>query len=602
MSDIHRVLRAAAWRLGLATFLDALVKLTTAALLALLLLRVTQQVFAFEVAWWTVGTWAPVGVLAGALAWTVVMRPRQAAVARRVDEGADLRDTLSTALAVAGDQNPWSRNVVESASAAAKRVDVGRALPMRAPRHWSMPLFVGAAVVLIWVVFPSFDLLGRRAQAEQKKEDERALKVAKAEASDATKKLEELVAKVAPEVKADQGATAKVEEAKPATPEEIRRSAMKQITSMADQLEQMRGGEKGMQHDAMKQMMRQLKPPGPGPLSEVSQAMAKGDFKEAQQALQALQQKMAAGQMSESDKRAMQKQLEKMAQQLAQMAKNKAALEKKLADAGLDPKLAGNPEQLAQALAQSQSMSQQQKDALSEMAKAQEAASQACQSMSQSMQQMAAGQKPEGMNAQGQQGMQQLADQLSQMEMMQAEAQSLDAALAEAKYQLDKLGQAGQCSNPGMGECQTGLAAGDPRNGQWQAGDSNNRSNGSGGAGQGNGGGPGEQAAEENWTKRRVKTTLGAGPTIGTTYIQGEQVRGESKAEFVGVVQEASQQATEAMESNTIPREYHESVKAFFGRLSKKVQAQPGAAPTATPAPAPAAGDAKGAAGKGDVK
>jgi len=572
MSDIQRVLRSASRRLALTVFIDALLKGATAALVALLLVRVAQQLLALEVPWWAVGMWTPVAVVIGAAVWALLVWPRKAAVARRVDEGADLRESLSTALTLAGASDPWSRNVLESATTAARRVNVGRAVPVRLPRNWPMPIVAGLTVLVLWLVIPSFDLLGRQANAEQKKQDEQAVKVAKAEASDATKKLEQMLSKGAPEVKPGEADQPKTEDqAKPVTPEEIRRAALKQVTSMKDQIEKLRGGEGAIKADAMKQMMRQLKPPGPGPLSEVARAMGKGDFKAAQDALSELQKKMAAGKMSESEKEQLQKQLEKMGQQMAQLAKSQAALQKKLADAGLDPKLASNPQALAAAMAKNENLTAEQKQALSIMAKAQESASQSAQAMSQAMQQMA-----EGAKADGQKGMQELSEQLNAAEMLAMEAQSLDAAMSEAKFQLQKLSEAaGACDNPGMGECESGLAGGKKQD-EWGQGGSNNQGERSDGAGQGNGKGPGEQAADENWTKRKVKTATGQGPTIGTTYIEGEQIRGESRAAFASAVQEASQQATESLETNVIPREYHEAIKSYFGRVQKKIQAQPG--------------------------
>ena len=98
----------------------------------------------------------------------------------------------------------------------------------------------------------------------------------------------------------------------------------------------------------------------------------------------------------------------------------------------------------------------------------------------------------------------------------------------------------------------------------------------------------------ENWSKRNFKTALGAGPTIGTMLVQGEQIKGESRAQFQATADAAEAQASEAIQNNTIPREYHDAIKHYFGELKKKVAAQ-GGTPAGTPAAAPAS-DAKPAA------
>ena len=64
----------------------------------------------------------------------------------------------------------------------------------------------------------------------------------------------------------------------------------------------------------------------------------------------------------------------------------------------------------------------------------------------------------------------------------------------------------------------------------------------------------------------------------------GEQIKGESKKQFADAVEKADKAATEAIDNKTIPREYHDAVKNYFGRLQKKA----GNAPTSAPAPAPA--------------
>ena len=141
MSDIRRVLRLAGFRLLASAFLTNVVLVLTAALCAAILARVASIMFGFRPDWYQLAMWGGVGVVALALVWTLVRAPRAAVVARRVDEGADLKETLSTALIVEKNPDAWCRNVIEAASAKARTLNVAQAVPVRAPRQWPMQAF-----------------------------------------------------------------------------------------------------------------------------------------------------------------------------------------------------------------------------------------------------------------------------------------------------------------------------------------------------------------------------------------------------------------------------------------------------------------------------
>ena len=79
------------------------------------------------------------------------------------------------------------------------------------------------------------------------------------------------------------------------------------------------------------------------------------------------------------------------------------------------------------------------------------------------------------------------------------------------------------------------------------------------------------------------------GPIIGSRLVYGEQVRGESVAEFADVVEASIAESAEAFEGGTVPREYHVAVKTYFGRLQAKVKKDKGEAKLVAPAPEPAA-------------
>lgn len=610
MHDIRRVLRLVRLRLVATRFLSDLTWCVTAGIALALLIRIAQQLLAFQVDWLRVALALTAVSFLAALAWSLLHRPTPAAAARRVDEGADLRDTLSTALAVERDAGPWSRLIVESAGARARTVNVAAAVPIRAPRHWHIPLAAALTALVAWLIVPPFDLLGKRAQANQQRVEKKAVDEAKVQAKSAVDEVAKTLADSG--VALDKGEEAKPDGAnakppEPKSPEEIRRAAVKQLTSMKDKLDELKSQGKSLEAQAMKDNLKQLRSPPPGPASELAAALAKGDFKAAQNALSELSKETAAaGPAGEKARADAAKQLENIQKQLAQIAQSNKALESKLAQMGLDKKLAQDPAALAKALEKLPQLSAEQKQALSNMAQASKSASDSMKSMAQAMAQAAQGMNKDGTSNQGQQGLDQLSQQMSQADLAASELSSVDAALSEAKHQLSALAQGmGQCDNPGLNP---GSGQGQqPADGSWKPGDTNrNNGLGRGGPGRADGGGSKEQVADENWEKRKVRSPLGQGPIIGSTVVEGESIRGESRATYQAAVETAAQQANEAIESNAVPREYHDAVKHYFGRLQAKTKAQsssPTTTPpssTTTPAATPAADTPKSQSPKAD--
>ena len=103
--------------------------------------------------------------------------------------------------------------------------------------------------------------------------------------------------------------------------------------------------------------------------------------------------------------------------------------------------------------------------------------------------------------------------------------------------------------------------------------------------------------AEDSFTgvvdlvKQKAPTQDRGGATIGTRLVQGEQVKGESKAEFAEVVSAATAAAAESIETGQVPREHHNAIKHYFGTLKNKGGAAP-AKPAAPSAPVENATDA----------
>ncbi len=594
MHEIKRVLRKAAFRLFVLDLIRTSVVAASAALAALILLRVVQQVFGLGLGateWISVAAIAAGVAALGTLAWSLIRKHKTLAVARELDERANLRESLSTALCVARQDDPWCRAVVETARDRATRVVVKDAIPYQSPRFWPAPLALALAFAIIWYTFPIFDVLGLFQERAQAEERDREIKNVNAEINLNQKKLDELLAKAKLEVKPDQkpeGADPENPEA--LTPEAIRSAAVKKLTSLQDKLNEARTGEKAQKMDAIRQAMKQLKQPGPGPLDNLSKSLAQGNFKQAQDQLDEVSKKLAEDSMSAQDKEQMKQQLAKLSEQMQKLGEDRKALEQKLEQAGLSPedakKLAADPEALKQALEKMQNLTEEQKKQLQEAAKSQCEACKQCSGMGSQLGKMASGMGKEGMNKDGAEGMEAMAGMLSDLEMMNAEMDSLDAAMKECSGQLCRLGE-GLCQGKGQGGMLGTMAMVKP----WAAGESDSRGSGQGGPGRGFGGEGHAEEAPTQTDKTKANVKQQNGPIIGTRLVYGDQVRGESVAEFSAAVEVAAKSATDAIETMQIPREYHDAVKKYFGTLPGKIKTN---TPSETPAPAPApAGDGK---------
>ncbi|MBL0871490.1 MAG: hypothetical protein IBJ18_13030 [Phycisphaerales bacterium] len=621
MLEITRLLRRAKRRLMLTRGLTGLVVLSTAAVICIAALIVVERSGLAMVRWDQAAIFGPIGLVVGTLLWALIRLPNQHQVARAVDEGANLKESLSTALHVANAADPWSKAVVASASSAAPAVNLKTAMPVRAPRHWPAPFIAAMAAFVLWIVLPSFDLLGKKAEAKKLAEDQKRAETQRQEAEKAKAQADKIVAKVDalnPE-KGEGDKSKSLEEnqaLKQKNPEEIRRAAIRTLTSAMEKIDAAKQSATAQTTQTMLDKLKQLRTPGQGPLSELSSALSKGNIAEAKDQLDKLTQDLASSKLNETEKEKLAEQLDKMSKQLANLAKDQSALEKALKDAGIDPAAAKDAQQLAEALKNSDKLSEQQKQALQNLQQALQNSNAACQNMSESMDKMAqACKNPQGgqqsgtgqgqqANQQGQQGQQgqegqqgeqgqqqgqgmsqqmaqamdELSDQLSQMEMAEAEMKSMEATAAEAKQQLQALSEGmGQCDSPGMGAADKGGLAG---NGAFKDGQSQGDGAGRGGPGiSSGGGGMGEAAANESWKKIKAKTEDTGGTPIGTMLIQGEQVKGESRQQFATIAAAAEQEATEALENNVIERQYHDLVKHYFGQLAAKSNADNKPAP-----------------------
>lgn len=195
MDDIRRAVAQAARRLLVVELFRALALAATIGLGTLIVARIVQRLFALSFSWniWFIAVGA--AIVVGAVAWTLITRPRPLGVARTLDERAELRESLSTAMIVAAQKDPWSSLVVESAKEKARGVKVAQAIPIEAPRLWPMPLCFALALLIAWIAVPNMDLLGLLEERRAEENREQEIVQARAEASEAENRVREAMAR-----------------------------------------------------------------------------------------------------------------------------------------------------------------------------------------------------------------------------------------------------------------------------------------------------------------------------------------------------------------------------------------------------------------------
>ncbi|MEM9560857.1 MAG: hypothetical protein AAF995_11160 [Planctomycetota bacterium] len=575
MSDIERVLRQASRRLMLTDWLRTLVVVLAGVIALLVLLRLTQKFVPMDIRWDLAFAGAGVFALGASALWTFIRRRKALAVARELDERGGLRESLSTALAVEQADDPWSKLIVRTAQERARRVVVRDVIPVRTPAAWPAALGAAVALAAVWWL-PQRDVTGLFAQREAEQEREVEVQQARAEVEEAQEELRQALADAGLELELpgeDFSEGDQIDPTAPTSPEEIRRSAIKRLTNLADQLEDVTKSDEAAQVEAVRDAMRRLRTPSPGPASEMARAMAQGDFAKASQELDQLAQQLASGEMSEEQKQQLAEQAQQLKEQLEQLAENRQQLEEQLRAAGMSEaqaqQAARSPEAMQQALEQNENLSEEQKQQLQQAAQAQQQASDSMGAMSQAMGQMSQGAQA-GSDSQAAEGMNSMGGQLSSLEQMQAEMGAASAAMNQVQQQLSKMQhsqcEGGNCSSgacSGMGEAKWGAYS-------FNAGQGNRMSQGSGSGnqpGQGMGPGPEEQAVDFLLNSEKASVTTTEGPIIASSFVFGSQIRGESTAQFGEIVGSAKVQAAEAIESKRVPREHENAVQHYFGRL-----------------------------------
>lgn len=554
MEAVERLLQTARQRVRIQRAMQvACMAVLAASSMVFVLVIVDRLPAAAFISWWFV-LWG-LGLLvvaASVLAWSME-RPSDLAMATMVDDRLGLDDRLATALHMANRGDPVSRAVVEDATQVATdprtQEQVRRLLRPTPPSGlWLAPALLGCAVLIAFT--GQADLFA--ASVADRTEPLASVDVAvdRTEVTSIIESQPQLQQAMKEQLDALEAEQARLAEEQ-LTAEEQRRAELKQMTELDRSLEELIEGEQAQSMESIRSRLKQLDQPEADEAKALAEALAKGDFSEAKNALESMQSALDDPAMTQVERDELAEQLSDMASQLEDLSKEQGALEQALEQAGLDPKLADSPKALEDAIEQAERMTEEQRQQLMEQIQAEQAAQQACEKMGEacdSMSKQCKDGKPGGECGQ------KMGEQLSELEQAQQMLKQAKAAQQECRSQCRRLGS-GLPSNSKSQHAGALPGAGKP----------------------GELGGGGMEVAEDDTaaSMRQASGTAGDGPVISQTSTEGPLEVGESgqAMNFEEIVSRSRDGFDDAFNENQLPRKYHELIKYYFGDASEVTDA-----------------------------
>lgn len=485
--------------------------------------------------WFSIGC-AALGVL---IIW-ICRFPRRMETAILVDQRLQLKERVSTALALAASDDEFAKAACAEAREKISQVNIRGHFPLFIGKGWFYAMGAWCIFGLLLTFLPQYDVLGVLKKKEEQQELVRQLQTTQ-------KQIEQTVGQVSTVVKQLGNSELSSELAKfelptaGTLPEDAKRDAIKKLGDLSDRIKQMQKDQAAESLASLDKMLSQLKTDsGDNPLRDFAKALSQSDFKQAASQLQQMQKRLDEGQMSDLQKQAMREQFQKLAKQLEQAAAQRKELEQELQKQGLDKKLASmDPEQLKKLL-EKQGLKPETIQRLVDKMKACQAAGKSCSALA-----MAAA----GMDGSG-----------SSMEGILNELQSLDELAEQARLSeaaMEQIGQAMAALGEGMYQGPMGMGLGDGKGiGQGARGLDERES----------------QDVEDTAAKStKIKgQTIEQGPVIASWYFKDSQEKGAATRELKEVIQAGRDSAAQAIDENQIPKKYEKAVKSYFGNLEQE--------------------------------
>jgi uncharacterized coiled-coil DUF342 family protein len=349
LTPMEKRIRQARRRLFLQTLLNRLVGCWVVALalsLGWFLLQPLVLPDAKPLRWYVLGGLVGAGALA-ALVWAIRSAPSRTSAALTLDQRFELRERVTTALSLAPHDlsSPAGQALLADANRHMEKLDLGSRFPLRLGRR-SLLIPAQALIIVLLALFYQPVLSSSTAEAgangakkDPNKTDRKDLINAQAnnrppirkppERANKSEALKELEAELE-KLYGDSSKTDKQEK-----PEQVREK-VEQLTSAEERLKKLEREQaekfqrlqeqlqklSGMDKDALKE---------DGPLREFHDALSKGDVEKAKEELDKLQKKVKEKKLSDKDAEQLKQQMKEMTEKLERVAKNEEQ-QKKLQD------------------------------------------------------------------------------------------------------------------------------------------------------------------------------------------------------------------------------------------------------------------------------
>ena len=530
-------------------------------------------------AWWpdlgARGWWFPVllGLAFAGLALALVLtrgrRPSDVAVASLVDVQLKLHDRLSTAMAVAGRQDPFAAAAIEDgvrlASDRRLTESLGRAMPVRWPKNgWIGPLLCVLAVAVWWFV-PGLSPAAVQAAPVSDPELAAAESAAQMQIEAVQQQIEQSpeLSKELGDIAPQQGASNDPTNDRK-TPDEIHRETARRMTELSQKLDDVLSSERTQSLSAMRDALSKIEPGKSPEVKALAEALKIGDAAAASEAMQEVMEQIASGKMDEATREQMAADLERLAQQIADAADSNEALREALESAGMDGELASNMEAVEAALAASKSLNAEQKERLRKAIKSQKSANAKLRKLSESCKKSCSQCKNGGSKSKDGTPSSDSEDADSeageQAEGVLSEMEA-DAELESAAKSLRSQCRSGQCqgSRPGPESRKSGTG----REGGTKGG----------AIGEGDGGdGTDAVAAEVAGKKSQMGSKRKA--VIARQLVDAPPLVGESRARLREIAGDIERGYEEGTDDDPVPPHLRDLHKHYFGDLKQRIDAK----------------------------
>ncbi len=566
MTHLEQQIRSAQHRLWLNRWLHNICLMLAIVSFAFALVVLVQRLFDIAMPMMWIGAGFGGTALLGSIIRTVLQRENSSVAAATLDDAAGLRERLSSGQYCVNNQDPFAQAVVMDAEKISSSISARQHIKLTTPNSLAMSAGSIVLAALMFLITPGLLKSTEATQSDQQSEILKQEKVAVKRKMQAVRELTETTPALEEFSDKIEGLNKKVG-GNLTKPGDLRHEAIKKIDSLTDAIKQKKQSAQYEKMKAMRRMMRGLKTPQSAntPTQKLAKALSKADYKTAKEEIESIKEQLATLK-AEDDKEMVNKlsnQLNQLAKQLEKLASNEK-MKKKLQQAGLKKedidRLLENLtkkdlDQLKKQLAE-KGMDQKKIEKLAKQLQQQKQAGGMAKQMAQAMKQGAKSAQAGQMSDAGE-ALSMAGGQLSELEQLQQEMAQMESSLNSLQNTKNDLSKScGQCKGTGQKGGKSCSAC---------------KGSGMGKKGQGRGGLAPEQLTNVGFKVERGKVHTGKGAIIGQFLFEGEQVKGEISSSVTEVVSAGERDASDRINRDRIPRQYHKAVKNYFSNMKRSL-------------------------------